>query len=42
MVVTAKPFATRDETLFPFEAKIPEPEGSEEIVPSLEAVSKPR
>jgi hypothetical protein len=39
--VTVKPFATRDERPFLLGAKIPEPEGSEEIDPSLEAVSRP-
>lgn len=41
MVVTAKPFVTRDEIPPLLEEKIPEPEGSEEIDPLLEAVSRP-
>jgi hypothetical protein len=41
MVVTAKPFATRDEALFLLEVRIPELEASEDIDPSLEAVSRP-
>jgi hypothetical protein len=41
MVVTAKPFATRDEMPSTLEAKMQDLEGSEMIDPSLEAVSRP-
>jgi hypothetical protein len=42
IVVTAKPFATRDEAPILLEVKIPELDASEDIDPSLEAVSRPR
>jgi hypothetical protein len=41
IVVTEKPFGRRDEVPILLEAKIPQPEASEEIDPSLEAVSRP-
>jgi hypothetical protein len=42
MVVTAKPFATRDKVPCLLGERVPEPETSEDIDPSLEAVSRPR
>jgi hypothetical protein len=41
IVVTEKPFATRDKAPFLLEVRTPQPEVSEDIDPSLEAVSKP-
>jgi hypothetical protein len=42
IVVTAKPFAARDEAPFLLKVRIPELEASEDIDPSFEAVSRPR